>query len=84
MAAMFLFPHQLSIFFLLRLAPTLCSGAALAHFASLCLCLVLGVLAVDLGENLLYARIRVRIDEVAEQVGQTEQVSETSNCVVLL
>jgi hypothetical protein len=41
-------------------------------------------LAVDLGKNLLDVRIWVRIDEVAEQVSEAEEVSEAANGIIFL
>jgi hypothetical protein len=69
MSAVLLLAHQLGIFFLLRLTTPLSSSSSLANLASLGLLDLLGVLAVDLGKNLLDVRIRVCINEVAEQVG---------------
>jgi hypothetical protein len=41
-------------------------------------------LAVDLGENLLDARVGVGVNEVAEQVRQAEEVAKPADCVVFL
>jgi hypothetical protein len=81
---MLLLAHQLGILLLLRLPPTLSSSAALADLVGLGLLRLFGVLAVDLGENLLDARVGVGVDEVAEQVGQAEQVSKAADGVVFL
>jgi hypothetical protein len=63
---MLLLAHQLSILLLLSFPPALSSGAALPDLAGLGLLRLFCVLAVDLGENLLDARVGVRVDEVAE------------------
>jgi hypothetical protein len=67
---MFLLAHQLGILFLLSLPPALSRRTALAYFARLGLLGLFCVLTVDLGENLLDVWVRIRVDEVAEQVGQ--------------
>jgi hypothetical protein len=81
---MFLFAHQFSIFFLFSLAPPLSSSSALAYFARLGLLDLFFILAVDFGENLLDMRVWVRVDEMAEQVCEAEEVSEAANCVIFL
>jgi hypothetical protein len=81
---MLLFAHQLSILLLLSLSASLRSGAAFPHLARLGSLGLFGILAIDLGENLLYARVGVRVDEVAEQISQTEEVSKAANRIVFL
>jgi hypothetical protein len=41
-------------------------------------------LAVDLGENLLDMGVGVRVDEMAEQICEAEQVTEAPNSIVFL
>jgi hypothetical protein len=79
-----LLTHQLGILLLLSLSASLRSGAAFSYLACLGSLGLFGILAVDLGENLLDARVGVRVDEVAEQVSETEEVSKAANGVVFL
>jgi hypothetical protein len=79
-----LLTHQLGILLLLSLSASLRSGAAFPYLACLGSLGLFGILAVDLGENLLDARVGVRVDEVAEQVSETEEVSKAANGVVFL
>jgi hypothetical protein len=72
MATVLLFSDQFGVLFLLSLATSLCSRATLSNLARLGLCLILGILTVDLEENVLDARIGIRVDEVAEEVSETE------------
>jgi hypothetical protein len=81
---MLLFSHQLGVFLLLGLAPPLSSRSALAHFAGFGLLYILSILAVDLGENLLDVRVWVRVDEMAEQIGEAEEVSKAADGIVFL
>ena len=81
---MLLLAHQLSILFLLSLTAALRSGTSFPHLARLGLFGLFCILAVDLGENLFDARVGVRVDEVAEQVSETEEVSKAANGVVFL
>jgi hypothetical protein len=69
-AAMLLFPHQLRVFFLLCLPAPFYSRTTLPHLAILRLCLVFGVLTIDFGEDIFNARVGVRVDEMAEQIGE--------------
>jgi hypothetical protein len=61
--------QQLSIFLGLGAPAPLASGAALAT-AALLLPGCLFILAVDLGHDLADLGVRVRLDEVAEQIGK--------------
>jgi hypothetical protein len=79
-----LLTHQLGILLLLSLSASLRSGAAFPYLTCLGSLGLFGILAVDLGENLLDARVGVRVDEVAEQVSETEEVSKAANGVVFL
>ena len=72
MAAVLLFSDQFGILFLLSLTTSLRSRAALSNLACLGFSLVLGVLAVDLEQNVLDARIGVGVDEVAEEIGEAK------------
>jgi hypothetical protein len=81
---MLFFPHQLRILFLLSLPPSLRCCTALAQLAVFCPRLFFSILAVDLGENFLDARVGVRVDEVAEQICQAEQISKPSNGIIFL
>jgi hypothetical protein len=84
MAAMLFFPYQLCVLLLLSLASSLCRRTALAQLAVLHPCLLFDVLTVNLSEDLLDAWVGIGVDKVAEQVGQPEQVSKSSNGVILL
>jgi hypothetical protein len=84
MTAVLFFAHQFSVLFLLGLAPPLSSSSALADFVGFGLLELFGILAVDLGENLLDVWVGVCVDEMAEQVCEAEQVSEAADSIVLL
>jgi hypothetical protein len=81
---MLLLAHQFRIFLLFRLAPPLSSSSAFAYLACLCLLDFFGILAVDLGENLLDVWVRVGVNEMAEKVCEAEEVTEAANSVVFL
>ena len=82
--AMLLVLEQLSILLLLGATPTFDRGTSRTLLALLGFLGVLFVLLIDLGDDLFDARIRVGLDEVPEQVGQPQQIAESSNRVILL
>ncbi len=82
-ASVLLVLKQLGIFFGFGPAASIASRTALATSALLLLGRLF-ILAIDLGHNIANLRIRVRFDEVAKEVGETEQVSEPAKCVILL
>jgi hypothetical protein len=43
-----------------------------------------GVLIVDLGHDFADLGVGIRLDKVPEQIGQTEQVTESSNGIIFL
>jgi hypothetical protein len=72
------------LFLLLGFAPPLSSSSTLADFAGLGHLHILSILTVDLGENLLDVRVWVRVDEMAEQICEAEEVSEAANGIIFL
>lgn len=75
--------EQLCIFFCFCASLTVASRASWSSRAFLT-ARRLFVLTVNFGHNIANFGIRIRLDKVAEQIRQTQKVTESANCIIFL
>lgn len=80
---MLLVAQELCIFFGFSSSPSLACSAPFSASAFL-YSSSFSILMVNLGHDFSDLRIGICLDEVPEQVGKTEKVTKSSNCVIFL
>jgi hypothetical protein len=76
--------QQLCILFLLGSTASVATCTTRARGSLARLCLAFRVLSVDFGDDLLDVRVRVGFDEVAEQICQAKEISESADRIIFL